>query len=128
MGILQAPSDLRSLPAWRARVAAAAEACRRMGFPVFALGVSMRGSTKLLPGRIAMGSAIGDVRIAPGDIVIGDDDGVVVVPREEAQEVLVRARAREAREEALRQALREGKTTVELLGLEPTLRALGLLD
>lgn len=104
-----------------------AESCREMGFAICSLGTCMKGSTKLLPGRINVPVIIGDIVIAPGDIVIGDDDGVVIVPRAEVARTLELARAREAKETDIRAALRAGKTTVELLKLEPTLRALGII-
>ncbi len=104
-----------------------AESCRDMGFSIFAISTSMKGSNKLLPGQINTPIVIGDIRIAPGDIVVGDDDGVVIVPREEAAKTLETARARETKEDEIRQQLKAGKTTVELLNLEPTLRSLGLM-
>ncbi|MCG8510286.1 MAG: 4-carboxy-4-hydroxy-2-oxoadipate aldolase/oxaloacetate decarboxylase [Rhodospirillales bacterium] len=103
------------------------ESCWEMGFPLFAITTSMKGSTKMLPGSINVPIVIGDIRIAPGDIVVGDDDGVVVVPRQEAAETLEKAQAREAKEEEIRGQLKAGKTTVELLDLEPVLRSHGLI-
>ena len=104
-----------------------ARECHEMGFPVFALGTCMKGSTKNLPGDINVPIVVGDVPIAPGDIVVGDDDGVVIVPRGAAEETLAKANAREDKEEELRTQLKAGKTTVELLGLDDALRAHGIL-
>ena len=104
-----------------------AASCRDMGFAVFARGTSMKASTKLLPGNINVPIVLGDIAIAPGDIVVGDDDGVVVVPQGEAQDILAKAEAREQKEDVIRKELKAGKTTVELLNLEPTLRALNIL-
>ena len=101
--------------------------CHAMGFPVFARGTCMKGSTKLIPGNINLPIEISNVPIVPGDIVVGDDDGVVIVPLGEVEETLSNALAREEKEEELRNQLKVGKTTVELLGLEATLRSHGIL-
>ena len=63
--------------------------------------------------------------VKPGDIVVGDRDGVVVVSAERAEEVLAASETREAKEETMRAELNAGKTTVELLGLEPLLKKVG---
>jgi 4-hydroxy-4-methyl-2-oxoglutarate aldolase len=99
---------------------------QQMGFSVFSRGISMKGSTKALGGEINAALVLGGVRIVPGDIIVGDDDGIVCVPRGDAARVLELARAREEKEEGFRQKIREGRTTIELLGLEPALRAHGL--
>ena len=70
--------------------------------------------------------AIGDVQINPGDIVIGDQDGVVVVRRDEVDDVIRSSQEREDKEAMFRAQIRDGATTVELLGLEETLRRLNL--
>ncbi|MEW6046815.1 MAG: 4-carboxy-4-hydroxy-2-oxoadipate aldolase/oxaloacetate decarboxylase [Bacillota bacterium] len=104
-----------------------AESIRSMGFPVFARGTCMKGTTKQLPGDINVPILCGGVLVSPGDLVLGDDDGVVVVPKAQLVSVLEAARQREAKEERMRAELRAGKTTVELLGLEEVLRATGML-
>lgn len=101
-------------------------AIRAAGFPVFARGTNMKGTTKSLPGEVNQPILCAGVPVAPGDIVVGDDDGVVVVPKEHAGGVLAAAREREAKEEQLRERLRAGKTTVELLNLTGALRSAGI--
>jgi 4-hydroxy-4-methyl-2-oxoglutarate aldolase len=96
------------------------------GFPVFARGLSIKGTGKHQPGRINVPVVIGDVQIQPGDIVIGDQDGLVVVAREEADAVLAAGRAREEKEAAYREQIRNGATTVDLLDLAETLQRLNL--
>ena len=102
-----------------------AEAIRGMAFPVFARGANMRGPAKGLPGKVAEPIFCGGVPVAPGDLVLGDDDGVVVVARAEAKDVLARARKREADEDEKRRQLKAGKTTVELLGVGDLLKSMG---
>jgi 4-hydroxy-4-methyl-2-oxoglutarate aldolase len=90
------------------------------GFAVFASTVALRGATKGGPGTAGVAVEVAGVAVAPGDWVVGDADGVVVVPASSAGPVLERAAARAARERALLEALRQGSTTVELLGLDPS--------
>jgi 4-hydroxy-4-methyl-2-oxoglutarate aldolase len=89
-------------------------------FPVFSTGVALRGATKELPGATGGSVAVGDVEVQTGDWLVGDADGVTVVAEAQLDEVLNAGQARAQRERALFDALREGKTTVELLGLDPT--------
>lgn len=103
-----------------------AAAMTQAGFPVFSRGLSIKGTGKHQPGRINVTISIGDVGIDPGDIIVGDQDGVVVVRRHEVDAVLAQSRQREEKEACFRQQIRDGATTVELLGLEETLRRLQL--
>lgn len=90
---------------------------RAMGFPVWSRGVHARGTIKAHPGSVGVPVRCAGVWVAPGDIVVADDDGVVVVPRASAPEVLAAARQRVLREEAMRAALDQGQTTLQYLGL-----------
>jgi 4-hydroxy-4-methyl-2-oxoglutarate aldolase len=103
-----------------------AEAIVSMGFPVFCRGLSIKGTGKVHAGRINVPVCIGDVVIRPGDIVVGDRDGLVIVSPDEMEAVLGSARAREAKEEGFRAAIEKGSSTAELLGLLPTLERMGL--
>jgi 4-hydroxy-4-methyl-2-oxoglutarate aldolase len=89
-------------------------------FPVFSTGVALPGATKELPGAAGGSAEVGDVRVQTGDWLVGDADGVTVVAATEVDGVLAAGTARAEREQALFAALRDGKTTVELLGLDPT--------
>ncbi|MSO92566.1 MAG: 4-carboxy-4-hydroxy-2-oxoadipate aldolase/oxaloacetate decarboxylase [Rhodospirillales bacterium] len=102
-----------------------AETLRSMGFNVFARGANMRGPAKGLPGKVAAPIICAGVPVSPGDIVVGDDDGVVIVSREDAPAVLKNARKRDADEDAKRREIRGGKTTVELLGVGDLLKSMG---
>jgi Demethylmenaquinone methyltransferase len=102
-----------------------AEAIIRMRFPVFARGLSIKGTTKNQPGRVNAPIVCGGVPVNPGDIVVGDRDGVVVIAANELDDVVRKARERERKEEAMRHAIQEGATTVDLLGLGPVLKSMG---
>jgi 4-hydroxy-4-methyl-2-oxoglutarate aldolase len=90
------------------------------GFPVFSTGVALPGATKELPGAAGGSAEVGDVRVQTGDWLVGDADGVAVVAATELDDVLAAGTARAEREQALFADLRDGKTTVELLDLDPT--------
>ena len=89
-------------------------------FGVFATMTALRGATKVQPGTVGGAVAVGDVEVNPGDWVVGDSDGVVVVPAELLDEVMAAAEQRAATEQRLFAALRAGNTTVDLLQLDAT--------
>ncbi len=72
---------------------------KEIGFPVFSCGINVKRSTKAVGGTINHPITICGVQVNPGDLVFGDNDAVVVVPREEAAQVYEAAAAREAYEE-----------------------------
>ena len=78
------------------------------GFPCFARAAIHRGPFKNGPGQINVPVSIGGLIIEPGDIVVGDDDGVVAFPQAIAADLLQAVRAPEAHEEALRRSVRNG--------------------
>lgn len=82
-----------------------------LDFPVFSKNISVKPATKAVPGKINHPIIIGGVKVYPGDLVFGDDDGVVVVPREETEEVLKIAAEREKKEETFFEDIMAGKTT-----------------
>lgn len=99
---------------------------RRLAFPVFCRGLSIRGTTKVGAGSLRKPLVVGEVTVHPGDLVLGDEDGVVVVPAAEAPAILEKARAREAWEETLKADLAAGRLTIDLLGLREILTQKGL--
>jgi len=70
---------------------------------------------------------IGGVVVNPGDIVVGDRDGLVVVEQGAVDDVIRLSRAREDKENGIRAGLEAGKSTVELLGLADTLKKFGMV-
>lgn len=104
-----------------------AERIGELGFPVFARGLCIRGTAKDAPGRIGGDILLGGVRVCEGDLVVGDRDGIVVVPAGRITEALEASRARTAREAALMESIRAGAVTLDLLGLRGRARAMGLI-
>jgi 4-hydroxy-4-methyl-2-oxoglutarate aldolase len=97
-----------------------------MHFPVFSRGLSINAAQKNQPGRIDVPIVCGGVGVEPGDWVVGDRDGLVVIARESLQAVLAGAEVRETAEAGLRAAIQQGRSTVELLGLQESLVRVGL--
>jgi 4-hydroxy-4-methyl-2-oxoglutarate aldolase len=87
------------------------------GFPVFSRGLAIGSCTKERFGGLNVPIQFGGVTVRPGDIVLGDIDGIVIVSQERADEILAAATARQAREAEIMEQLRNGKTTIELLRL-----------
>lgn len=84
------------------------EAMREVGLPVFARGVTPRGPLHRGPGELNYSISCGGVSVDPGDIVMAGTDGVVVVPRSAAAEMIVRAEAKTLRENDYVAAVRRG--------------------
>ena len=90
----------------------------QIGFPVFARGLCIRGTGKdyAATGWLGAPVLIGDVTVAAGDLVVGDGDGVVVVPRARAAEVVEKSKRREADEAAILKRLQAGESTMAVYG------------
>lgn len=82
---------------------------RRMGYPVFAKGLTPLGPYKEGPGEINVPIGCGGAAVHPGDLVVGDADGVVVVPRDHAEEVLERALVIQRNEQDVMRSISEGR-------------------
>jgi len=100
---------------------------REAGFPVWARLIHAKRSSRNGPLAVNVPISCGGVQVNPGDVVIADDDGVVVVPFRDAEAVLVRARDRKAAESAGRPKLASGVSPYELGGLEQSVRRLETL-
>ena len=99
-----------------------------MGFPVFCRGTCMRGTVKGTLGRVNHPIVFGGVVVKPGDLVLGDDDGLVIVDRMEIESVLKAARERVAKEVKKASELAEGVSSVELNKLDKVFESLGLVE
>ena len=89
-----------------------------LGLPVFHLGTSPRGPRKNGPGALGVEVELGGVRIAPGDLVCADADGIAIVPQAAGAELEAAVAALVLREQQIVAALRRGRTTVDVFGLE----------
>jgi 4-hydroxy-4-methyl-2-oxoglutarate aldolase len=94
---------------------------RKMNFPVFARTSSPGVTVKKTFGSINRPITCGGVVVNPGDLIVGDDDGVVVIPAARVEEVLRAGRERDQKEIRIKQLIEEGKSTVEIFGFDQTL-------
>ena len=99
---------------------------RELGLSVFSGSVSIRGTVKETLGHINQPLVFGGELIRPGDIIKGDVDGVVVVRREELDDVIALSAARDANEEELIELYKQGGTTIDLCNLHDVLRRKGI--
>jgi 4-hydroxy-4-methyl-2-oxoglutarate aldolase len=100
----------------------------KMGFPVFCRGFCIKGTTKAVLGLINYPMNIGRATIDPGDLILGDDDGMVVVRREECKEILEKSVKRVQSEESKAKQLGSGVSSVELNRLDEVFTSLGLKE
>lgn len=99
-----------------------------MGFPVFCRGTCIRGTTKGVLGKINHPMIFGDVLVHPGDLILGDDDGLVVIPQVKIKQVLEASNRRIEAEKIKADKLRQKITSIELNKLNPVFESLGLLQ
>ena len=97
-----------------------------MNFPVFCAAVSAQGTVKATPGAVNTSVSIGGQHIVPGDAILADDDGVVVVPRPAVPQTLAAAQERTAKESASRDAFGRGELGLDRYGLRAVLSGLGV--
>lgn len=93
------------------------ETLREMGLPIWSRFVRVRGATKTIVGSLNQPIAVGGATIRPGDVVVLDEDGAVVVAADRAAEVLQASLARRDKEAATRKRLDEGALSYDLHGL-----------
>jgi len=95
-------------------------AVQAVGFPVFSTMVALKGTTKHQGGEVGAPVEVGGVRVCTGDWVVADSDGVAVIAADMLDEVTAASRARAQKESRLFEELRAGRSTLELLGLDPS--------
>jgi 4-hydroxy-4-methyl-2-oxoglutarate aldolase len=98
----------------------------RMGFPVWSNAVSAQGTVKETLGDVNVPVVCAGQRVCPGDVIVADDDGVVVIAREEAAEMLEKSRARDEKEAALRKRYADGELGIDINNMRPRLAEKGL--
>jgi 4-hydroxy-4-methyl-2-oxoglutarate aldolase len=102
-----------------------APAIHKLGLPVFSTGLSVKGTVKETLGDVNHPVVVGGVRIAPGDVVAGDDDGVVVVMAADAERIAALSSEREDKEAAFMERLRAGEDVLKVLSMNRVLDAKG---
>jgi 4-hydroxy-4-methyl-2-oxoglutarate aldolase len=103
------------------------EAIREIGFPVFAIGANPNGPTKLIPGRVNWPISVGGTAVNPGDLIVADADGVVVVEKEKAASLLGAAAQKVIDETKRIQGIRSGEQ-LRPAWLDGALRKAGVLQ
>jgi 4-hydroxy-4-methyl-2-oxoglutarate aldolase len=97
-----------------------------LGFPVWSKHVSAEGTIKGTLGDVNVPISIAGRIVEPGDIVVADDDGVVIVPRAKAAEVLVASKAREDKEALSRARYQAGEIALDVNNMRPLLQQAGI--
>lgn len=98
-----------------------------LGFPVWSRAVSAQGTSKTIAGSVNVPIVCAGASVAPGDVVVGDADGVVVVPRERAGAVVTAVDERLAKEERTRARLKAGELGLDIYGLRDVLAQRGVV-
>lgn len=89
-----------------------------LGFPVFAQGACIKGTGKTAGGALGAPLIVGETTVMPGDLVLGDADGIVIVPQAEISDAIAQSEARDRAEEEIFQALRAGRSTLDIYGFQ----------
>jgi 4-hydroxy-4-methyl-2-oxoglutarate aldolase len=98
-----------------------------MGFPVWSRHINAQGTVKGAVGSVNIPISIAGQIVHPGDLIVADDDGVVVVARKDAAFVAINSAEREAREEVKRAQLRAGELGLDIYAMREPLAAKGLV-
>ncbi len=98
----------------------------QMGFPVWSKAIYSQGTVKETIANVNTPIVCAGALVNPGDIIVADDDGVVVVPREKAADILAKSKAREEKEAGVRARLEAGELGLDIYGFRDRLAAKGL--
>ncbi|MFD9699911.1 4-carboxy-4-hydroxy-2-oxoadipate aldolase/oxaloacetate decarboxylase [Lentzea sp. NPDC059081] len=99
---------------------------RAMNFPVWSRAINAQGTVKATGGSVNIPVHMGNALVSPGDVVIADDDGVMIVPRADVATAVTASEAREAKEQRNREAFRRGELGMDIYGLRGVLAELGV--
>jgi 4-hydroxy-4-methyl-2-oxoglutarate aldolase len=98
-----------------------------LGFPVWSKAVSAQGTSKTMAGSVNVPVVCAGASISPGDVIVGNADGVVVVPRESARAMVEAASQRLAKEDRTRARLKSGELGLDIYGLRNVLAERGVV-
>lgn len=101
-------------------------AIRNLHFPIWARYISVAGTSKSRPGWVNVPIEIGGVSVSPGDFVVADDDGIVILPRHKAEDVLSAAEKRLQKEKNTRSKIADGELSVDFYGLKRVISELDI--
>lgn len=99
---------------------------RRMAYPVWSRAVSAQGTVKATPGSVNVPVVLAGTAVQPGDVIVADDDGVLVVARADAKDVATAGARRAEKEAGLRERLAAGEPSLDVFGLRELLVRLGV--
>jgi 4-hydroxy-4-methyl-2-oxoglutarate aldolase len=97
------------------------------GFPVWSKAISAQGTVKETLGDVNVPIVCGGQIVSPGDVIIADDDGVVVVPRDAAADIAAKSATREAREDQIRLRYETGELGIDMNNMRPRMAEKGLI-
>lgn len=98
----------------------------KMGFPVWSRAISAHGTVKETIGDVNVPISCGDIVVGPGDAIVADNDGVLVVPRLQVTQALEKSKVRELREDDIRERYKTGELGLDMNNMRPRLAEKGL--
>jgi 4-hydroxy-4-methyl-2-oxoglutarate aldolase len=99
---------------------------QKMGFPVWSRAVSAKGTVKATPGAVNVPVVCAGVNVEPGDVVVADDDGIVIIPKKLAVDTAAKAQKRKDDEDGKRQQLAKGVLSLDMYKMREGLEKAGL--
>jgi len=102
------------------------DAIRELGYPVWATAISVEHPEKRGPGAVNVPVVVDGVLVEPGDVIVGDADGVLVIPRALLQTAVKMAEARAAAEVVFRQRIQDGEKLIDILNMRTVIEAAGI--